>query len=225
MGAKPATTMSTNPTQALRGHKPLLIAALTALTLSACNAAPQQTGAGASAPKAEPTSAPAASGPNAVARGGVRGKATSTANGSGQILLPGEATGTAVQIASAGNLKFEIARAAYDVSGMPKQGCSDFDNKTPARRFSLSMNVTNNSDADMVGGEWGAAAFVGDKRVTLCLASADSGLPTLKKSGSGLLDLVAFVGPDESISALSITAASGETSKVCFDQERVVACK
>jgi hypothetical protein len=209
------------------GCRPLLLAVIAALALSACNAAPQQTGAGqpAAAPRAEPTSAPAAGGPNAVARGGVRSKPTTTSGGSGQILLPGEATGAVVQSASSGNLRFDIKRASYDVSGMPKQGCADFDSKTPARRFSLSMNVTNNSAADMVSGEWGAAAYVGDKRVTLCLANADNGLPTLSKGGSGALELVAFVGPDEAVTMLSVTAVNGETSKVCFDEERVTGCK
>lgn len=188
----------------------------------------EQRGAGAVAPT---STAPAAvvpddSGQSAVARGGSRNRATATAdtNAGAEVKLPGEtAAAPAGASITSGPFRIDITSALYDVSGKPSQGCAVFDNRVPARRFTLSFNIVNEAQGDLAAGDWGAAAFAGTKRATLCLAGG-AGLPALPKSKAMPVTLVAFVEPDEAVTQLAINGVNGAAAKVCFNEEKVVAC-
>lgn len=194
----------------------------------------EQRGAGASAPTAtvppvvEAPAGQGASGQSAVARGGSRNRATATVDtadaGGSEVKLPGEtAAAPAVGSVTSGPFRIDIASAIYDVSGKPSQGCAVFDNRVPARRFTLSFSVINDAEGDLGAGDWGAAAFVGAKRATLCLAGG-AGLPALPKGQSIPVTLVAFVEPDEAVTQLSINGVNGASARICFNEEKVVAC-
>ncbi len=197
-------------------------------------AAPEQRAAGSSIPTATPvvaqdTPAPAADGESAVARGGSRNRTAGTNTTSGEVLLPGETRPTAspavLGASKSGPLSIEVRSAEYDVSGTPLEGCSKFDAKTPVRRFKVDIAILNETGAPISPAEWGAAAFSGANRVTMCLANATTGLPTLAKDARTPITLLAFADAKSSISIISINTVRGFAASVCFDEEKVIACK
>ncbi len=216
-----------------RRYSAATCAAVIALLLTACNAAPQPAGdqrgaGGAVAPQPDPTAtAVVNSGVSGVARGGSRSKPTVSGAATAEVLLPGETAvspSTAVQSDGNGSVRFEVMSAVYDVSGKPVNGCESFDSKTPVRRLTLTLNLSNVSGADMAAGSWGAAAFAGGNRATLCLGGAQSALPAIAAGGKESLEFAAFVGPEESVTALTIGTADGVNSSICFEGEQAITC-
>jgi hypothetical protein len=167
-------------------------------------------------------------GESAVARGSSRNQNTAGSS-SGEVLLPGETQPTAspsVQGASeAGPLRIEVRSAQYDVSGKPAAGCASFDPKTPVRRFKLELAIVNETGTAISPAEWGAAAFNGAERATLCLANVTTGLPALAQGARTPITLLAFAEAETSISAIAVNTTQGFASRVCFDEDKVVACK
>jgi hypothetical protein len=191
-------------------------------------------------PNPAPTDAPAAvapsvAGQSAVVRGGSRSKPTTTnetavvANSSatGEVMLPGETATTVggglINVPGGSAFRIEVLSALYDVSGKPTQGCSVFDNRVPARRFTFQLAVVNDSGANFQPGEWGAAAYIGTARTTLCFSGAGA-LPAFPNGTRQQVSLVAFANPDQSITSVSISTLNGLSARVCFQEERVVAC-
>ena len=187
-------------------------------------------------PPAEPQEAqPQETVQSAVVRGGSRSKPKLTVVAvqptSSEVTLPGEETPTASpsgatnlgSVPGAAPFRVEVLSALYDVSGKPSQGCTVFDNRVPARRFTFQLAVINDSGADLQPGEWGAAAYTGNERVTLCLAGQGK-LPQFVNRTRQQITLVAFTKPDQSVSSVSLSTLSGLSARVCFQEERMVAC-
>jgi hypothetical protein len=122
-------------------------------------------------------------------------------------------------------LRIEVLEAVYDVSGKPQDGCASFDVSTPVRRLTLSLVLENSSETDIANNEWGAAAFAGDQRATLCLVDAAGGLPTLAKGVRQPVRFAAFVSANASVSAIAVNTVQGLAAKVCFDEAKVVPCQ
>ena len=168
------------------------------------------------------------SGQSAVARGSTRNKPT--AEQSDVIVLPGEQTQASNAQAAlpgatgSGAFRIEVVKAVYGVSGMPTQGCAAVDEKTPARRFTLQLRVINDTGQDLAPAAWGAAAFVGAKRSILCFAVEGGQLPSLITGKAQDLGLLTFIAPDEAVTSFVISTLGGLSARVCFSEERVIAC-
>ena len=184
---------------------------------------------------AQPIETPQETVQSAVVRGGSRGKPSqptvTSSDASSEITLPGETTPTSspntsgplASVPGAAPFRVEVLSALYDVSGKPSQGCAVFDNRVPARRFTFQLAVVNDSGADLQPGEWGAAAYTGNTRVTLCFAGPGR-LPQFANRTRQQVTLVAFTTPEQSVTAVSLSTLSGLSARVCFQEERVVAC-
>ncbi len=175
-----------------------------------------------------------------VARGGSRNKPTvavvaptasapdaAKPTAGTEILLPGESAPTsepAIIGASDGPFRVEVTDASYDVSGKPGQGCATFDTRVPMRRLTLVMTLVNDTDVALKRGEWGAAAYAGDKRVTLCLSDISKRMPDLGPGAREKLTFVAFAPPDSAVTALDLNSTTKLATRVCFNEEKIVAC-
>jgi hypothetical protein len=180
------------------------------------------------APVAPAAPASDAGGDSAVARGGSRNRSAEGSSG-GEVLLPGETQPTAspsmIGVSEAGPLRIEVRSAIYDVSGKPASGCSAFDAKTPVRRLTLELSIVNETGTAISPAEWGAAAFEGADRATLCLANVTTGLPALTQGTRTPITLLAFTEAKSSVTAIAINTTQGFASRVCFNEDKVVACK
>jgi hypothetical protein len=184
---------------------------------------------------APPADASAATVQSAVVRGGSRNQPTTSAapaapntgTATGEVMLPGETlpsnNGGLVNVPSTSAFRIEVLSTHYDVSGKPSQGCSAFDNRIPIRRFTVQLAVVNDSGINYQPGEWGAAAYSGAARMTLCL-SGSSGLPAFATGTRQQVTFVAFANPDQVITSINISTFNGLSARVCFDEEHLVAC-
>jgi hypothetical protein len=184
------------------------------------------------APEATP---PQATVQSAVVRGGSRNKPTEVSQAApnapsptGEVMLPGETTPITrstvlVNVPGTSAFRLEVLSALYDVSGKPTQGCAALDNKAPARRLTLQLAVVNDSGLNFQPGEWGAAAYTGNTRATLCF-SGTGGLPAFANGTRQSVMFVAFTNPDQSVTSVTISTLNGLSARACFEEERVVAC-
>jgi hypothetical protein len=172
---------------------------------------------------------------SAVVRGGSRNKPTEVsqaalgaASATSEVMLPGETSATTpstdlVNVPGTSAFRVEVLSALYDVSGKPTQGCAAFDNKVPVRRLTLQLAVVNDSGVNFQPGEWGAAAYMGSARATLCFSGA-GGLPPFATGTRQPVMFVAFANPDQSVTSVTISTLNGLSARACFEEERVVAC-
>jgi hypothetical protein len=172
---------------------------------------------------------------SAAVRGGSRNKPTAVsqaapgaAPATGEVMLPGETAPTTrsvdlVNVPGTSAFRVEVLSALYEVSGKPTQGCAAFDNKVPVRRLTLQLAVVNDSGLNFQPGEWGAAAYMGSARATLCFSGV-GGLPPFATGTRQPVMFVAFANPDQSVTSVTISTLNGLSARACFEEERVVAC-
>jgi hypothetical protein len=166
---------------------------------------------------------------SAVVRGGSRSKPTAVSQTApGEVKLPGETSaiaraGDLVNVPGTSAFRVEVLSALYDVSGRPTQGCTAFDSKVPVRRLTLQLAIVNDSGMNFQPGEWGAAAYIGNARATLCF-SGDGGLPVFVSGMRQSVTFVAFADADQAVTAVTISTLNGLSARACFEEERVVAC-
>ncbi len=155
------------------------------------------------------TIVPSAAAPNAPTPvgGGSRGKPTTSE--------------PAVIGASVGPFRVELTRASYDVSGKPGQGCATFDTHVPRRRLMLVMTIVNDTDVVLKHGGWGVAAYAGNPCATRCLSDTTKRMPDL---APGAREHLTFVPPDSAVTALDLNSTTKLTTRVCFNEEQIVAC-
>ena len=193
-----------------------------------------------------PTPQPVTTELSAVVRGGSRNKPTAavvqpneaaptavltTDPITNEAILPGETAPTTATTKASdlvteptpSALRIEVLSAIYDVSGKPSRGCALFDNRMPTRRFTFQLAVVNDSGVSYQPGEWGAAAYANGARATLCL-SGTGGLPAFANGTRQPITFVAFTEPDQWVTSVSISTLNGLSARVCFEEERVVAC-
>ena len=121
----------------------------------------------------------------------------------------------------------ELASARYETSGRPTQNCGRFKADDVVRKFTFTLQVTNNTGADLDATGWGAVAYTGEKPAAqLCYFKTEGPLvPTLLHGQTRQVTLSAFIEPEQRISKIVIGDNVGNAARICLKDTQVVDCE
>jgi len=127
---------------------------------------------------------------------------------------------------AAGGIQVTVLSVGYEQWGQPVNGCSQFNDRHPMRKFNMNLRVTNNTRRTLSATEWYAYSFVGKKLVrwTCYYPYQGEGFPAIPPGESRNVTFAAFVEPHESVTAVWV-GRKGLWARACFDETLVVRCR
>jgi hypothetical protein len=132
----------------------------------------------------------------------------------------------AQQTQAASGLQVKVLSAGYEQWGQPVNGCGQFNDRHPMRKFNMNLRVTNNTGRTLTASEWYAYSYVGKKLVqwTCYYPYQGEGFPSIPAGQTRNVTFSAFVEPYESVTSV-LVGRKGLWALICFDETQVVRCR
>jgi hypothetical protein len=126
-----------------------------------------------------------------------------------------------------GNISVMIQGAGYERWGRPvaKESCGDFNDNDPMQKFTVSMRVTNHSNASL--DKWYATFYVGTSPAyRTCYYGYNGGqeFPNIPAGESRDVTFAGFVENGQSVTSV-VVGGTGMLTRVCFSGQSVVSCQ
>ena len=122
--------------------------------------------------------------------------------------------------------ELKLVSSRYEFAGRPKQGCGEFDTKDPVRKFTFTLNITNNTDATLAYKQWGMTALAGNQRaIRLCsFYTTNAAIPDLASRQTQQMTFTAFVERSQQITTILLGDSTKVVGRLCVNDTEAVAC-